>query len=364
MRNSAGVSMSPRVSVLLPNLNNRPYLEERLRTIAAQTLTDYELVIVDNHSDDGAWELFRDWEKRDSRIRLSQAPREGMYANWNNCVRLARGEYVCIATSDDTMEPGFLSQMVAALDEHPSCGLAHCKLRIIDENGDPSSRLDWGRFFPTAFFGELINSRHIRLAPHDGLLHCGVKTVYTSITQLLIRRSLFDTVGVFRTDYGSIADFEWGMRASLVTDTIHVPECLATWRVHQAQGTDLAFMRSADFRRQLLELVDHALRKARAIRPDLLKGVRSSELKHLYLKEMLACERDEQERNGTVSWHRLTRHLWWMTHHPGLMVEYWGYLKQKAEDPSLPFVAPVEPLTFSRELLKRHHLQGNVRVLV
>ena len=76
--------MKPKVSILLPNLNNRPYLDERMASIMAQTFEDWELVIVDNYSDDGAWEFFQQWQTKDPRIRLTQAPRDGMYANWNN----------------------------------------------------------------------------------------------------------------------------------------------------------------------------------------------------------------------------------------------------------------------------------------
>src|SRR6266576_3842431 len=82
---------SPRVSVCLPNLNNRPFLEERLSTIFDQSFTDWELVIYDNFSDDGAWEFFQQAARSDSRIRIAQAARQGMYANWNNCINAICG---------------------------------------------------------------------------------------------------------------------------------------------------------------------------------------------------------------------------------------------------------------------------------
>lgn len=75
----------PRVSICLPKLNNFPHLAERIETIDAQTFKDWKLVICDNHSDDGAWEFFQELAARDSRVHISQEPREGMYANWNNC---------------------------------------------------------------------------------------------------------------------------------------------------------------------------------------------------------------------------------------------------------------------------------------
>ena len=129
-------SMSPPlVSVCLPNLNTRPYLDARVESICAQTYQNWELIVSDNYSEDGAWAFFEDLARRDRRVVAEQAPREGMYANWNRCIRRARGEFVYIATSDDTMAADCLEKLVAALQRHRDCDLAHCRLRKLDEYG-------------------------------------------------------------------------------------------------------------------------------------------------------------------------------------------------------------------------------------
>jgi glycosyltransferase involved in cell wall biosynthesis len=56
--------MPPAISICLPNLNNRRFLAERLETIFRQTFTDWELVVVDNHSEDGAWHFFQEQAAR------------------------------------------------------------------------------------------------------------------------------------------------------------------------------------------------------------------------------------------------------------------------------------------------------------
>ena len=68
------MAQTPRVSICLPNLNNRPFLDERLDTIFRQSFSDWELVIFDNDSQDGAWELFQEIAARDDRVRLQRAP--------------------------------------------------------------------------------------------------------------------------------------------------------------------------------------------------------------------------------------------------------------------------------------------------
>jgi len=348
---------TPRISILLPNLNNRSYLDQRIQTILDQTVSDWELIVVDNYSDDGAWELFLEWAKKDPRFKISQAPREGMYANWNNCIRLAKGEYVYIATSDDTMSPDFLEIMQKALDEHPGCDLAHCKLKIIDEQGNPHSTLSWDRFYCTVYFGDLIHQKHIRLAPHDGLLHCGVKTVYTSITQLLIRRSLFDKVGLFLTHYGSIADFEWDMRASLVANTIHIPQYLATWRVHKEQGTDMQFKESSTHRAKLLEMMDQDFEVAKKINPTLFPGIEIKDLKYLYLKEKFSFELTEQKQKKAAKFFKYCIFIKWLLIKPMIIRDYYRFLKSK--EPKKFFIPPWEPLTFSRNLLSKYGWEKN-----
>jgi Glycosyl transferase family 2 len=251
--------MQPLVSILLPNLNNRPFLQERIQTIRNQTLADWELVVVDNHSEDGAWEFFQDLSRTDSRVTIRQAPREGMYANWNNCVRAARGHYVYIATSDDTMAANCLEKLMGALEAHPDCGLAHCPLKMIDGQGREA--FDWwtnGSIFARSS-GELLARKHVRRAPFDGLLHLTGESVYVSITQLLIRRELFEEIGLFEPRWGSVGDFNWCMRAALVTNTVHVPDTWGGWRNHADQATAAASLGSPEHCQRIDEMIEHAI---------------------------------------------------------------------------------------------------------
>ncbi len=135
---------APLVSICVPNLNTRPFLEERFETIFAQTLTDWELLVYDSYSDDGAWEYITSVAEHEPRMRAWQGPREGTPGSWTPCLREARGRYVYIATSDDTMAPDCLEQLVAALEANPGCDVAHCMLRPVDERGElVSDSFDW-----------------------------------------------------------------------------------------------------------------------------------------------------------------------------------------------------------------------------
>lgn len=262
----------PLVSVLLPNLNNVRYLPERLETIYSQSCRDWELIIVDNYSDDGAWELFQQHAQRDSRIRLSQAPRAGMYANWNNCLEKARGDYIYIATSDDTMAPECLERLIAALTQHPEASLAQCGLGIIDPDGNTiSGSRSWENYTLGRYHKDLVLRANLRLAPHDGLMHPPLFTVCTSITQLLIKKEVFENLGNFETRWGSVADFEWQMRAALTYNCIFIPEKLATWRIHPEQATDK--LPQLEISTRMLEMAKCAFAKTKVTTPQVLDSI-------------------------------------------------------------------------------------------
>jgi glycosyltransferase involved in cell wall biosynthesis len=266
------MDLRPKVSICVPNLNTRPYLPERFESIFKQTFQDWELIVVDNYSDDEAWEYIKTLAANKPRMRISQAAREGMYANWNNCIKLARGEYVYIATSDDTMSPDFLEKMVEALERHPECDLAHCALKAIDEHG--CDRGNW--WFTSSVFArsapEMVRCRHVRKAPLDGLLHLGAISVYVSITQLLIRRRLFEKVGVFEGRWGSLSDFNWNMRATLAANTIHIPDTWGGWRIHLRQATARIDEATPEHRHLKDEMIEHAMDSGGVLLPKVIQG--------------------------------------------------------------------------------------------
>lgn len=247
----------PRVSVVLPNFNHRPFLEERLATIYAQTLTDWELVAFDFGSNDGAWELLQHHARREPRIRLQRAEGRGLYSNWNHAIAAARGDYVYLATSDDTMAPDCLAELAAALDTHSRCDIAQCCLHAIDERGETLP--GWWRLVGAyRFLGDTYLRPHLRLAPYDGVVHSAMHTVYHSITQILIRRSALGKIGAFPTAYGPGGDFYWGMRAGLLCDVVHVPKFLTTWRMHSTQASN-GYRVTAAERALMAQMVDDVL---------------------------------------------------------------------------------------------------------
>lgn len=264
--------MTPLVSICLPTRNSRRFLHQRWESIQEQTWTNWELIALDSYSTDGTRELLEELRENDERVQLYEAEADGIYTNINRCIEKARGTYVYIATSDDTMALDCLERLVDALENNRQCDLAHCKVRIIDEHGADIPVDWWSQASVFAISsGDWVNRRHVRKAPFDGLLHLIGDTVYTSLTQLLIRRSLFDRIGLFASQWGSISDFNWTMRATLSTDTVHAPDTWAGWRQHSAQATARAGLESPRYRANIDEMIESAMQSCAVTLPPPLR---------------------------------------------------------------------------------------------
>ena len=107
--------MTPRVSVVVPAYNSVAFIDATMRSILAQTFSDFELVVSDHSSTDGTWEALQQFTA-DPRVRLSRlASGGGAPANWNAVTDLATGEFIKLVCGDDLLYPDSLAEQVAAL---------------------------------------------------------------------------------------------------------------------------------------------------------------------------------------------------------------------------------------------------------
>jgi len=224
---------TPLISICLPNLNTRPFLEARMESLLQQTVTDWELIVCDSYSTDGSWEFFQKFSG-DRRVQLHQVPKTGVYAGWNECLKRVKGQFVYIATSDDTAEPSLLESLLGNFDNHPQTSISACNHYEIDESG---ARIDSKTLIsrqPLALYSE----RNCYI-PQETLfmLLSNVGIPWTSVTAALIRTSLFERVGHFPLGFGTYGDYAWALRASFHTGFAHCPKELATWRRHVSQLT-------------------------------------------------------------------------------------------------------------------------------
>ena len=130
------------VSVCLPTYNGADYVEEALRSILNQSYRDFELLIVDDGSTDRTLDIVQSFS--DPRIQLHRNPeRLGIPANWNRCLELAAGEFVCVFHQDDVMLPENLERKIQLLSADETVGFVHSAVETLVEESAPSSFADW-----------------------------------------------------------------------------------------------------------------------------------------------------------------------------------------------------------------------------
>ncbi|MCB1333250.1 MAG: glycosyltransferase family 2 protein [Roseivivax sp.] len=114
---------APMVSGIIIFLNGETYIEEAIQSVLAQTLTDWELILVDDGSTDGATAIARKYaEDYPGKIIYTEHPGHqncGMSASRNAGLRLARGKYISFLDADDIWLPERLSHHVEILEAHP-----------------------------------------------------------------------------------------------------------------------------------------------------------------------------------------------------------------------------------------------------
>jgi len=116
----------PQVSVVIPVYNGEAYLAEALDSVLAQTISDWELIIVNDGSSDGTAAILESYAHRDPRIRVITQTNRGLAASRGRAVAAARGELVAFLDADDIWLPAKLERQTAAARQHPQCGIITC----------------------------------------------------------------------------------------------------------------------------------------------------------------------------------------------------------------------------------------------
>lgn len=124
--------MTPLVSILIPVYNRVQLIQETVAAACAQTYPSFEVVVSDNASTDGTWELLSELAAREPRLRIFRHDENlGPVRNWLSCVERANGEIAKILWSDDLMSADFLAQTVPYL-AHVEVGFAYTATRMFE----------------------------------------------------------------------------------------------------------------------------------------------------------------------------------------------------------------------------------------
>ncbi|WP_187115305.1 glycosyltransferase [Treponema pectinovorum] len=135
------------ISIAMTTYNGSKYLQKQLDSILAQSISDFELIICDDNSNDGTFEILKNYEEIDSRIKIYRNENNlGFRKNFEKAISLSSGEYIALCDQDDIWIEDHLKILAENL-KHKTASVGNAQ--IIDENdfliGDLLSERD--RYF-------------------------------------------------------------------------------------------------------------------------------------------------------------------------------------------------------------------------
>lgn len=201
----------PRVSVVMPVYNEAPFVEAAVRSVLRQTVSDLELVIVDNGSTDESPEILG--RIRDPRVRLFRNPRNlGSAAASNRLVRESRAPLIARMDADDIALPHRLEKQLAAFAAEPKLALLGGQ---VEHFGGPGTRLR--RFAPRAVTRRGIAWQALFSSP------------FFHSTAMFTRES-FEAAGGYDERMQRSSDFALFSRIQAEHHTANLPEVLVRFR--------------------------------------------------------------------------------------------------------------------------------------
>ena len=125
----------PQVSVIIPSYNHERYVGEAIESVLAQSMGDFEIIVVDDGSSDGSVDVVRQF--KDARIRIFVQSNSGAHNAMNRGATLASAQWIAFLNSDDKFHPNKLERHLCAHKDDPSLEASASRVRYITETGEP-----------------------------------------------------------------------------------------------------------------------------------------------------------------------------------------------------------------------------------
>lgn len=167
------------ISVIIPAHNAAATIERTLRSVADQSSSRWQIIVVDDGSSDETAHLVQSWNARDGGVQLVQQPQAGVSAARNRGLREATGRWVLFLDADDFITAGYFAAALAMLDADPTLGGVRCRWSYESSSGLREMMAD-----PLSAAGTTLRSATTRTCP-------------LAIHACILDRALLDSIGGF-----------------------------------------------------------------------------------------------------------------------------------------------------------------------
>lgn len=214
----------PLVSVLLPVRDAAPWLDASLASLARQTLTDHEVIAVDDGSRDASGAMLDAAAARDPRVRVIRTEGRGLPAALDLAFARARGPLIARHDADDLSHRTRLARQVAALAADPTLDVVGCRVRLFPRSATGVGMRRW-------------ESWHNALLTHEAMRHESLIDSPIAHGGVVLRREALARVDGWR-EHGWAEDLDLWLRLFEAGARFgKSPETLYGWRQHPGSST-------------------------------------------------------------------------------------------------------------------------------
>ncbi len=213
------ISAVPKVSVTLPCYNAVRTIDETLASLARQTLTDFEVIMVDDGSQDDTLTHLEAWTARDARFRALTQPHRGVIVAANAAIAAATAPYIARIDADDLAHPERLAKQVAYLDTHPEVAVVSCLVKAF-----PADEVREGYRIYIQWLNSLVSDEDIR---REMFIESPIAN-----PSMMVRKTWLDRMKGYQ-EFGWPEDYDlWLRMYAAGAKFAKVPEVLLEWRDH------------------------------------------------------------------------------------------------------------------------------------
>ncbi len=221
-----------KVSVISPTYNHEKYIAECIESVISQTFRNWEMILIDDGSNDRTAEIAQKYVERDSRICLIKQENIGIFRlaeTYNKALSLSNGEYIAILEGDDYWEPEKLAIQVESMNNNPNAVL--CWGKSYSRVGNNSQKYD---IQPTNYFN---NRKYYDNEPVGTVFNALLNDFITPLTYLIRQSALMKIGGFYQLLPFPAIDLNTVLKLSLVGRFIFIDKILGTWRIFPNQTT-------------------------------------------------------------------------------------------------------------------------------
>ncbi|MEI8046634.1 MAG: glycosyltransferase [Bacteroidota bacterium] len=222
----------PLVSIISPTYNHQNYIKDCIKSVLAQTYSNWEMIIIDDGSTDGTFAVAMEYSKKDIRIKPFTQKNIGIFRlgeSYNFALSKCTGKYIAILECDDVWLPEKLSIQIDALEKHPECILSWGKAYL--------SSVDLSEIYYLA----PINTDDKELFYNKPVGSFFKKFIYNTIIPALtivIRHEALLENGGFIQGFGlPLVDIPTTIELLMKGEFAYIDQPLGSWRIYPNQVT-------------------------------------------------------------------------------------------------------------------------------